>query len=79
MRYRPVVDSLLYGGDRYFVCADFDSYRKMQLQVDATFADPEAWTRKAILNVAHMGRFSSDSTIRNYAEDIWGISTRNGV
>jgi starch phosphorylase len=78
-RYRPVVDGLLYGGDRYFVCADFDAYRKMQLRVDSTFADPEAWTKKAILNVANMGRFSSDSTIKGYAREIWGMATRSGA
>jgi starch phosphorylase len=75
LRYRPVVDGLLYGGDRYFVCADFASYRTTQAQVEKVFADTEAWTKKAILNVARMGRFSSDSTIRGYARDIWGLGT----
>jgi starch phosphorylase len=75
LRYRPLVDSLLYGGDRYFVCADFESYRQTQRRVEALFAQPEDWSRKAVLNVARMGRFSSDSTIRGYARDIWRIES----
>jgi starch phosphorylase len=74
LRYRPLVDGLLYGGDRYFVCADFDAYRKMQRQVESVFLEPENWSKKAVLNVAKMGRFSSDSTIRGYAREIWKIS-----
>ncbi|HEY3593743.1 MAG TPA: glycogen/starch/alpha-glucan phosphorylase [Polyangiaceae bacterium] len=73
LRYRGIVDSLLYGGDRYFVCADFESYRQAQQRVEQEFLRPEDWSRKAILNVAKMGRFSSDSTIRGYANDIWRI------
>jgi starch phosphorylase len=73
-RYRSLVDSLIYG-DRYFVLADFESYRLVQLAVEDLYRDADEWTRKAILNVAHMGRFSSDATIRRYARDIWRIPT----
>jgi starch phosphorylase len=77
-RYAPVVDGLLHHGDPYFVLADFRAYRAAQLQVEAVYRDPEDWTRKSILNVAHMGRFSSDATIRGYARDIWRVAVRGG-
>ena len=54
--------------------ADFDSYVKCQERVGASFEDQEAWTRMSILNVARMGRFSSDRTIREYAREIWGAA-----
>jgi starch phosphorylase len=72
-RYRPLVDSLLWGGDRYMLLADFDAYRRTQTQVDALYGDPHAWARKAILNVAGMGVFSSDRTIREYASRVWHV------
>ncbi|HVJ20728.1 MAG TPA: glycogen/starch/alpha-glucan phosphorylase [Polyangiaceae bacterium] len=72
-RFRPVVDSLLYGGDQYMVLADFLSYMHCQRSVEAAYHDQAGWTRRAILNVAQMGRFSSDRTILGYARDIWGV------
>jgi starch phosphorylase len=51
--------------------ADLGSYVRAQEAVNATFVEPDTWTRKAILNVAASGRFSSDRTIRGYAEQIW--------
>jgi starch phosphorylase len=72
-RYRSIVDRLLYQGDPYFLLADFHSYRQAQLEVDVVYRDPESWTRKSILNVAAMGRFSSDATIRGYAQGIWRV------
>ena len=71
--FKPVVDSLLSGGDRYMLLADLREYIQTQEQVDAAYKDREGWIRKAIINVARAGRFSSDSTIREYASEIWHV------
>jgi starch phosphorylase len=71
-RYRDVVNALL-GSDHYQLLADFEDYVACQDKVDALYRRPADWTRSAILNVAGMGAFSSDRTIRGYAEDIWGV------
>ena len=70
--FRPIVDSLL-GADPYLLLADLEDYLRCQAEVDRAFLDQEAWTRKSILTVARMGRFSSDRTVREYAEEIWGV------
>lgn len=72
-RYQPLVDVLTHGGDHYLLLADYASYIACQEQVDAVYRQPQLWTRKAILNVANMGKFSSDRTIKEYAEQIWGV------
>ena len=68
--FRPLVQSLL-DHDPYLLLADFASYADCQQRVEQAFVDKERWTRMAILNVARMGKFSSDRTIREYAEQIW--------
>jgi starch phosphorylase len=73
-RYRGLVDSLLWGGDHYLLLADYESYVATQARVDALYRDPSAWAERAIANVAGMGAFSSDRTIREYAKQIWGIA-----
>jgi starch phosphorylase len=75
-RYRGLVDALLWGGDHYKLLADYDAYLAAQERVDALFRDPAAWTRRAIANVAAMGAFSSDRSIREYATGIWGVEPR---
>jgi starch phosphorylase len=78
-RYRGLVDALLWGGDHYQLLADYDAYVQAQSRVDALFRDPQAWARAAVLNVAGMGMFSSDRTIREYARTIWRIEPKPGL
>jgi starch phosphorylase len=65
--------SLIGGGDPFMVLADFRSYSDCQLRVDAAYRDRARWAKMAILNTARMGKFSSDRTIREYAEQIWSL------
>ncbi len=69
-----IVESLLERGDAYFHLTDLPAYIDTQHQVDDLFRQPATWTSKAILNVARIGRFSSDRTVADYARDIWGIA-----
>ncbi|MHB0968964.1 MAG: glycogen/starch/alpha-glucan phosphorylase [Thermoanaerobaculia bacterium] len=62
---------MLKTSDRYFHCADFRSYVQAQREVETVWADREKWTRISILNTARSGKFSSDRTVAQYAEDIW--------
>ncbi|MBN2468779.1 MAG: glycogen/starch/alpha-glucan phosphorylase [Deltaproteobacteria bacterium] len=68
--FHPLVDRLL-NDDQYQVLADFEAYHSCQRKIDALYHDQETWTKKAIINVARMGKFSSDSTIRAYNRDVW--------
>ncbi len=72
-RYQPIIDALTHGGDRYLLLADYRDYINCQERVDHLYLDRDEWSRRAILNVAHMGRFSSDRTILEYAQSIWDI------
>lgn len=59
--------------DRYFILGDFRSYAETQKRVAKLYADQDAWNRVALLNVAHVGKFSSDRTIQEYVDDIWKL------
>ncbi|MBI4640477.1 MAG: glycogen/starch/alpha-glucan phosphorylase [Candidatus Tectomicrobia bacterium] len=72
--FKPIIDSLLSQGDHYLLLADFESYVACQQRVSQGYMDQEEWSRKSILNVANMGKFSSDRTIADYAREIWGIT-----
>ncbi len=74
-RYRELVDDLS-GNDHFMVTADFDAYTAAQAQVAARWHDRRAWWRASVLNTAHMGWFSSDRAISEYAEDIWNVVPR---
>ena len=76
--YRELHNSLLYGAnwhraDNYFVLKDFDEYRKAHEKADADFKDRLGWARKCWLNMSNSGKFSSDRTIEQYAQEIWDI------
>lgn len=74
MRYQVIIDTLLKHGDHYMLLADYDSYIACQDRAAELYRDQKEWTKRAILNVAGMGKFSSDRTIREYAERVWRIS-----
>jgi len=72
--FLPIYNALMPGGDYYFHLADFDSYIASQEQVSSDFLNSSEWAQCALLNVARTGKFSSDRTIREYAQEIWGVS-----
>lgn len=72
-RFQPIVDALLQHGDHYLLLADYASYVACQDRVGELYRNPAQWTKQAILNVAGMGKFSSDRTIHEYAKKIWHV------
>jgi starch phosphorylase len=71
--FAPIVEALLRRGDYFLLLADYRSYVDTQERVDELFRDRDEWMRKAILNTANMGRFSSDRAVMEYAREIWGV------
>ena len=77
-RFRDIYNSLLNKqstdkADRYFILKDFRSYAEAQKRVEEAYKDQEGWVKKAMLNVAHVGKFTSDRTIQEYVDDIWHL------
>ncbi|MTD29120.1 glycogen phosphorylase [Erwinia sorbitola] len=72
-RYHNIFDSLVSLGDHYQLLADYRSYVDTQDKVDKLYRNQQEWTRCAVNNIANMGYFSSDRTIQEYADEIWGI------
>jgi len=72
--FDPILDSICRD-DPFFICADFDSYCEAQKKVSSLYKHKNEWTKKAIINLAKSGKFSSDRTIREYARDIWHVPT----
>ena len=74
-RYQAIFDNLFNKGDQYLLLADYASYIQTQEHVSGLYKDKEEWSRRAILNVARMGKFSSDRSIREYADNIWKLDS----
>lgn len=72
-KLRSIFDSLLDGGDPYLCLADFASYVKAHQDMEAQYRQPAGWAKKAILNTALVGKFSSDRSIRDYVNNIWKL------
>jgi starch phosphorylase len=71
-RYRDLVDSVV-GHDYFMVTADFEAYRAAQQRVEERWRDTAGWWSAAVLNTSHVGWFSSDRAIREYAGEIWNV------
>ena len=77
-RFRPIYNSLLNTqetdvADRYFILKDFKSYAAAQKRVEEAYRNQEGWAKSAMLNVANVGKFTSDRTIEEYVQDIWHL------
>lgn len=70
--FEPILNHLMYN-DYFFVCADFEAYCLMQEMATNTYKNKSDWVKKSIMNVAKSGKFSSDRTIKDYADDIWKV------
>jgi len=75
--FADIVKHLLDMNDRYMLLADYAEYIKAQERVDQLYKNPTEWAKKAILNIAASGKFSSDRTISQYATEIWGVKPTN--
>jgi len=71
--FRPLVDLLLHQGDQYCLIADLPDYLRARNEVVQAYQNREKWNRMSLHNIANMGRFSSDETIKGYAREIWGV------
>ncbi len=70
--FKPIIDSLL-NDDNYCLFADYQSYIDMQDEVSHVYKNVDEWTKRSIYNVARIGKFSSDRSVKEYAENIWKV------
>ena len=75
--FRVIYDELLIKNDEYFLFADFDSYVEAQKEIERKYNDKDNWAKSCLINIAKSGYFSSDRTIKQYAEEIWDIKPTN--
>lgn len=71
-----IFDSLTTYNDEYFVLRDFNDYVRAQKELETLYRDKKAWTQASLMNIANVGRFSSDRTVKEYADDIWHIKAK---
>ena len=76
--FDPILRALLDHGDYYMLLADLRDYIRAQEEMQAQYADQTLWTRKALVNIARSGKFSSDRTISEYATEIWHLDPYRG-
>ncbi|TPP64575.1 Alpha-1 4 glucan phosphorylase, partial [Fasciola gigantica] len=76
--FQDIYNSIAHS-DRYFLCADYEDYMRAQRDVNQVFRDPMRWARMSVLNTVSSGKFSSDRTIAEYANDIWGVKPERHV
>lgn len=76
-RFRMIFDEIMNNRDTYFILKDFDSYIKAQEEVERLYQDRLGWAKKCLMNIANSGYFSSDRTIKQYAEEIWHLKKVN--
>jgi starch phosphorylase len=74
--FQPILENLLDYGDPYMILADFQSFCDIQEKIGNAYFDIDTWTRKSIINVSRMGKFSSDRSIKEYAKDIWNVPVK---
>jgi glycogen phosphorylase len=73
--FEPIFDSLLAENDQYFVLRDFAAYADVQKKIGKSYENKIEWQKKSLVNIAQAGYFSSDRTIKEYADEIWGIKS----
>ncbi len=71
--FRSLFDYLLQNNDEFFILKDFDAYRTAHEEIMRRYRDREKWNRSMLINIAASGRFSSDRTIEEYANEIWHL------
>ena len=74
--FQPILENLLDHGDPYMILVDFQSFCDIQEKIGNAYLDIDTWTRKSIINVSRMGKFSSDRSIKEYAKDIWNVPVK---